>query len=65
MRGAVLHGLLFGPGHLDPPMVLGRGAGRLLALGSLPAVGVVVVVRPDAGQTQHGVAILHQLGLVR
>lgn len=59
MRGFVLQRLLFGPGHLDSAMVLGAAAARPL---SLP-ISLVIVVRADAGQPEHGVAIFHQLGL--
>lgn len=59
VRGSVLQRLLFGPGHLDSPMVLGAAAARPL---SLP-VRFFIIVRADAGQPQHGVAIFHQLGL--
>lgn len=59
MRGLVLQRLLLGPGHLDSAMVLGAAAARPL---SLP-VSLVIVVRADAGQPEHGVAIFYQLGL--
>lgn len=59
VRGFVLQRLLFGPGHLDPAVVLGAAPARPL---SLP-ISLVVVVRADAGEPEHGVPILHQLGL--
>lgn len=59
VRGSVLQRLLFGPGHLDSAMVLGAAAARPL---SLP-ISLVIVVRADTGQSEHGVAIFHQLGL--
>lgn len=59
VRGSVLQRLLFGPGHLDSAMVLGAAAARPL---SLP-VRFFIIVRADAGQPEHGVAIFHQLGL--
>lgn len=59
MCGSVLQRLLFGPGHLDSAMVLGAAAAGPL---SLP-VRFFVIVRADAGQPEHGVAIFHQLGL--
>lgn len=64
MRGSILRGLLFGPGHLNSPMVLGAAAAAAHRPVSLSAIGVVVVVRPDARQPQHGVTVFHQLGLV-
>lgn len=59
VRGFVLQRLLFGPGHLDPAVVLGAAPARPL---SLP-ISLVVVVRADAGEPEHGVPILHQLSL--
>lgn len=65
MRGSVLRGLLFGPGHLNSTVMLGAAASAARRPVSLTAVGVVVVVRADARQPQHGVAVFHQLGLIR
>lgn len=66
--GSVLRRLLFGPRHLNSPVVLGAAAAAADAAArhpvSLPAVGVVVVVWADARQPQHGVTVFHQLGLV-
>lgn len=64
MRGSVLRRLLFGPGHLNSSVVLGAAAAAAHGPVSLSAVGVVVIVRSDARQPQHGVAVFHQLGLV-
>lgn len=64
VRGSVLRGLLFGPGHLNTSVMLGAAAATTRRPVSLTSVGVVVVVRADACQPEHGVAVLHQLGLV-
>lgn len=73
MRGSVLRGLLFGPSHLNSPMMLRAAAAAAATAASsaahrsfpLSSVGIIVIVRADAGQPQHGVAVFHQLGLVR
>lgn len=66
--GSVLRGLLFGPGHLNSPMMLraAAAAATTAAHRSFPlsSVGIIIIIRADAGQPQHGVAVLHQLGLV-
>lgn len=48
-----LQGFVFGPGHVDAPVI------RAL----VQPVGLVVVVGADAGQTQHGVPVFDQLRL--
>lgn len=74
VRGPVLGRPLFGPGHLDPSMVLGAAAAAATSAASaaaahrplsLSSVCVVVVVRSDAGEPQHRVAVFDQLSLVR
>lgn len=58
---SVLQRLLFGPGHLNAPVVLSvTAAGWSVSL----SFGFIFIVWADAGQMQHGVTILHQLGLV-
>ncbi len=55
--------LLFGPGHLDSSVMLGAAAAATHRPVSLAAVCVVIIVRADACQPQHGVSVFHQLCL--
>lgn len=63
VRGSVLRGLLFGPGHLNSSMMLGAAAAAARRPVSLSSVGVIVIIRSDARQPEHWVAVFHQLGL--
>lgn len=70
MRGPVLGRPLFGPGHLDPSMVLGAATTTSTTTAthrplSLTSVCVIVIVGSDAGKPQHRVAVFDQLSLVR